>query len=148
MDNIKNYQGDFDGSTIIIKHFLDRNIINIFDYRNSYTTTFHYDDLLKMLTFYKSTMDNSPQQVCTSHLCSNFEFLHKDIFDGNYVRKNRIKHYVDMLEKYINVDIDKLMEDLDNLSTIQLTNLYKAILKRKEKRDETSSVGRTESIAS
>ena len=148
MGEYKEYRETIDGYTIKIEDYEDDNLIRITDGRNSYQTLFHYDDIDKMLKYYNEIKDYRCDEVHTGNVCYDYKFSKISRYTGNYVKCKRVKYYIDILTKYIELDIDKLMEYLDSLNTIQLTKLYKAILKRKEKRDETSSIGRTESIAS
>lgn len=148
MDDCKLYSEKFDDYTIRIEDYQNDNIIKITDSRNSYETMFHYDDVDKMLKFYNDIKDKRCDEIHTGNTCYQYGFSKVSRYTGNYVKCRRVKYYIDMLSKYIEPDVDKLMEDLDSLNTIQLTKLYKAILKRKEKRDETSSIGRTKSFAS
>lgn len=147
MDDCKVYSETIDGYTIKIDDYENDNIIKISDRRNSYMTIFHYDDLDKMLRYYNDIKDKSWDEIHTGNTCYQYNFSKISKYTGNYVKCKRVKYYIDMLSKYIEPDVDKLMEDLGNLNTMQLTKLYNAILKRKEKRDETSSIGRTESVA-
>ena len=148
MNDCKEYLESYDGYTIKIEDWQDSNCIRITDRINSYETMFHYDDLDKMLKYYNDIKDIRGDEIHTGNVCYKYNFSKISRYTGNYVKYKRVKYYIDMLSKYIEPDVDKLMEDLDSLNTIQLTKLYNAILKRKEKRDETSSIGRTESIAS